>query len=97
MQSQGALSEFRFFKQSKQVAFDKWETLSDRQKKYASKAWSVITYKWRWQIALNIPYLMIFVLDRSIPAVHKFNMDLLSSLMAKLPIPEFLSSMIAAG
>ncbi|KGG29646.1 hypothetical protein EV12_0057 [Prochlorococcus sp. MIT 0701] len=46
---------------------------------------------------MNIPYLAIFILDRTIPAVHKFNMDLLSSLMARLPIPEFLSSMVAAG
>ena len=83
MQSQGGLSEVGFSERIKQVMTSKWENLSDRQKSYIKKAWGVITYKWRWQIAMNVPYLAIFILDRTIPAVHKFDMYLLASITSK--------------
>ncbi|KZR82909.1 hypothetical protein PMIT1342_00560 [Prochlorococcus marinus str. MIT 1342] len=97
MQSTGSLSQASLKERITTFGNQRWERLTDPQKAYAKKAWGILTFKWRWQIAMNIPYLAIFILDRTIPAVHKFNMDLLSSLMAKLPIPEFLTSMIAAG
>ena len=97
MQSTGSLSEASLKERITAFGNQRWERLTDPQKAYAKKAWGILTFKWRWQIAMNIPYLAIFILDRTIPAVHKFNMDLLSTIMAKLPIPEFLSSMIAAG
>ena len=92
MQSQGDFSEVRLQERIKDFADGKWENLTDRQKIYAKKAWGVITYKWRWQIAMNVPYLAIFLLDRTIPAVHQFDMTLLSTLTSKLPIPAFISS-----
>ncbi len=73
---------------------EKWEGLTENQKKFAKKTFKVLTYKWRWQIAMNIPYLLIFILDRSIPAVHEFDISLLNSIMAKLPIPGFLTNLI---
>ena len=97
MQSQGGLSEVGLQNRVKQFAKNKWENLTVRQKSYAKKAWGVLTYKWRWQIAMNIPYLAIFLLDRSVPAVHQFNMTLWVSITSKLPIPAFISSFMGWG
>ncbi len=94
MQSQSALTESGSFKRFQQYLLVKWEALPQRQQGYAKKAWGVITYKWRWQIAMNIPYLVIFALDRTVPAVHKFDMNLLATVASKLPLPEFLSTWI---
>ncbi len=94
MQSQSGLSEFALKERVQQLANDKWEGLTDGQRKLARKAWGVMTYKWRWQIAMNIPYLVMFTLDRTIPAVHQFDMAVLASITAKLPIPSFISSFI---
>ena len=60
-----------------------WLNLRDPQKSTLKKIWSIITYKWQWQIILNTPFLVIWFLDQNIPAVHSFNMELISS----LPIP----------
>ncbi len=92
MYSEGNFFEFWSFKSLKQLVKRAWERLSDSQRNFSKKIWGILTYKWRWQIALNIPYLIIFVLDRSIPAVHSFNLELISAVSAKLPIPEFISS-----
>ncbi len=94
MQSQSGLTETGEFKQFQQYLLLKWEALPKKQQGYVKKTWGVITYKWRWQIAMNIPYLAIFVLDRTVPAVHQFDMNLLSTVTSKLPLPEFLSTWI---
>ena len=60
-----------------------WSNLSENQKSILKKIWSVLTYKWQWQIILNAPFLVIWVLDETIPAVHSFN----NQLIASLPIP----------
>ncbi len=92
MNSEGRLSQREVLGGLKQFAYAKWEGLTDRQKSFAKKGWGIITYKWRWQIAMNIPYLAIFVLDRTVPAVHNFDVALLSLVVSKLPIPAFMSS-----
>ena len=97
MQSQGGLSEVDFVQRIKQFAGTKWESLTDTQKTYAKKVWGVISYKWRWQIAMNVPYMAIFLLDRTIPSVHKFNMSLLATVTSNLPLPAFVSSWIGLG
>ena len=79
------------FKRFQQYLLVKWEALPEEVQGYAKKTWGVITYKWRWQIAMNIPYLAIFALDRTVPAVHEFDMNLLATFSSKLPLPEFLS------
>ncbi len=81
----------------KQFAQLKWGNLNDRQKTFLKKGWGVITYKWRWQIAMNIPYLAIFILDRTIPAVHQFDMAVLNAVVSRLPIPELISSRMGLG
>ena len=62
---------------------DFWSNLSENQQSILKKIWSILTYKWQWQIFLNAPFLVIWVLDQTIPAVHDFDMQLISS----LPIP----------
>ncbi len=94
MQSQSGM---RLNESIQQFAGSRWESLTDRQKTYAKKVWGVITYKWRWQIAMNIPYFAIFLLDRTIPAVHQFDMALLATITSKLPVPAFISSWIGMG
>ena len=62
---------------------DIWFNLSENQQSILKKIWSILTYKWQWQIFLNAPFLVIWVLDQTIPAVHSFDMQIISS----LPIP----------
>ena len=74
----------------KQALLESWDKLSEKQKNIAKKIWSVLTYKWQWQIAMNAPFMAIWVLDQTIPAVHRFDMHLIAS----LPIPQWLSMFI---
>ena len=60
-----------------------WSNLSEKQQSILKKIWSILTYKWQWQIILNAPFLVFWILDQTIPAVHSFNMQLISA----LPIP----------
>ena len=60
-----------------------WLNLSENQQSILKKIWSILTYKWQWQIILNAPFIVIWILDQTIPAVHSFDMQLISS----LPIP----------
>ena len=62
---------------------DFWSELSENQKSILKKIWSILTYKWQWQVILNAPFLVIWLLDQTVPAVHSFDMRLVSS----LPIP----------
>ena len=62
---------------------DFWSNLSDSQQAILKKIWMILTYKWQWQIILNAPFLVIWILDQTIPAVHSFDMKLISS----IPIP----------
>ena len=65
-----------------------WSNLTETQKSILKKIWSILTYKWQWQIILNAPFLLIWVLDQTIPAVHSFDMNLISS----LPLPTIVKS-----
>ena len=60
-----------------------WSNLSENKKSILKKILSILTYKWQWQIILNAPFLLIWVLDQTIPAVHSFDIQFVSS----LPIP----------
>ena len=72
-----------FFSQVKYNFEDFWSNLSDSQQVILKKIWLILTYKWQWQLILNAPFLLIWILDQTIPAVHSFDMELISS----LPIP----------
>ena len=67
---------------------DFWSNLSEQQQAILKKLWSILTYKWQWQIILNAPFLVIWVLDQTIPAVHSFDMQLISS----LPLPTIIKT-----
>ena len=69
---------------------DLWSNLSENQQSILKKIWSILTYKWQWQIILNAPFLVIWVLDQTIPAVHSFDMQLISL----LPIPMTIKSLL---
>ena len=97
MASSGTLCDLSQFERIKTYGLKKWNHLTEEQKAFLKKGWGVLTYKWRWQIAVNIPYLAIFIMDKSIPAVHQFDMALLASITSKLPIPDFISKAIGLG
>ena len=67
---------------------DLWSNLSENQKSILKKIWSILTYKWQWQIILNVPFLLFWVLDQTIPAVHSFDMQLISA----LPLPTIIKT-----
>tara|TARA_Y100001968_G_C19049352_1_gene568371 strand:+ start:404 stop:685 length:282 start_codon:yes stop_codon:yes gene_type:complete len=83
MNSNSATNKNSFIYKVKSNLEDFWSNLSDKQQSILKKIWSVITYKWQWQIILNAPFVVILILDQTIPAVHSFDMKLISS----LPIP----------
>jgi hypothetical protein len=70
-----------------------WSSLSNKQKTILKKIWLVVTYKWKWQIIFNAPFLVIWILDQTIPSVHYFDMQLLSS----LPIPMSIKVLLGFG
>ena len=65
-----------------------WSNLSEKQQSILKKSWSILTYKWQWQIILNAPFLVFWILDQTIPAVHSFDIQLISS----LPIPTIIKT-----
>ena len=83
MDSKSAADTKGFIYQVSTYLEDFWSNLSDSQQAVLKKIWMILTYKWQWQIILNAPFLVIWILDQTIPAVHSFDMKLISS----LPIP----------
>ena len=69
---------------------DFWSNLCESQQAILRKIWMILTYKWQWQIILNAPFLIIWILDKTIPAVHSFNMNLISSLSIPIGIKTLL-------
>ena len=70
-----------------------WEELDDSIKNKLIKVWSVLTYKWQLQILFNLPFLVWWVLDKSITKVHKFDMYILNY----LHLPNWALSLIGFG
>ena len=83
MDSKSAAEKNGLIDQITSILQDFWSNLSEKKQSILKKIWSILTYKWQWQIILNSPFLVIWVLDQTIPAVHAFDMELISS----LPIP----------
>jgi len=88
MDSQSVVTKNGFVEKTKANFESVWSNLSQSQQSILKKIWQVLTYKWQWQIALNSPFLIIWILDKNIPAVHEFYMQILQS----LPIPEWVYS-----
>ena len=51
------------------------------------KAWKVITWRWRLQLAINAPFGLLWVADKTNPAVHAFDMSVLATLHAEWLAP----------
>ena len=88
MESSSAAGKNVFINKVNTNLQDFWSNLSERQQSILKKIWSILTYKWQWQIILNAPFLVIWALDQTIPAVHTFDMQLISS----LPIPTIIKT-----
>ena len=93
MNSQTATNKNGFVNKVNARLKDFWSTLTEKQQSILKRIWSVLTYKWQWQIILNAPFLLIWILDQTIPAVHSFDTKLISS----LPIPSLVKSILGFG
>ena len=93
MESNSAAEKQGFIEKINSNLQDFWSNLSDSQKAVLKKIWMILTYKWQWQIILNAPFLVILILDQTIPAVHSFDMKLISS----LPIPMAIKTLLGFG
>ena len=93
MDSKSAADTKGFIYQINTSLEDFWSNLSSSQQDILKKSWMILTYKWQWQIILNAPFLVILILDQTIPAVHSFDMKLISS----LPIPMAIKTLVGFG
>ena len=93
MDSKSAADTKGFIYQINTSLEDFWSNLSSSQQDILKKIWMILTYKWQWQIILNAPFLVILILDKTIPSVHSFDMELLSS----LPIPIAIKTLLGFG
>ena len=93
MNSKSAADKNGFIYQINSNLEDFWLNLSDTHKAILKKIWMLLTYKWQWQIILNAPFLVIWILDQTIPSVHSFDMKLISS----LPIPMTIKTLLGFG
>ena len=93
MDSNSAADENGFIYQINSNLEDFWLNLSDTQKAILKKVWMILTYKWQWQIIVNAPFLVIWILDQTIPAVHSLDMKIISS----LPIPMVIKTLFGFG
>ena len=51
------------------------------------KAWKVMTWRWRLQLAINFPFGLLWVADKTNSAVHAFEMSVLAALHAEWLAP----------
>ena len=70
-----------------------WEELDDSLKNKLIKIWRILTYKWQLQILFNLPFLLWWVLDKSFPKVHEFDIRILNY----LNLPDWALSFIGFG
>ena len=93
MESQSVVNKNGFVEKTKANFESLWSNLSQTQQSLLKKFWQILTYKWQWQIILNAPFLVIWILDQTIPAVHSFDMQLISL----LPIPMKIKTLLGFG
>ena len=85
MDSQSVVNKNSFFEKIIATFENYFSNLNESQRSILKKVWQILTYKWQWQIVLNSPFLILWILDKNIPSVHQFDMKLLHS----IPIPEW--------
>ena len=70
-----------------------WDELDDSLKTKLIKIWSVLTYKWQFQILFNLPFLLWWGLDKSSSKVHEFDATILNY----LNLPDWALTFIGFG
>ena len=70
-----------------------WEELDDSLKSKLIKISKVLTYKWQLQILFKLPFLLWWLLDKSFPKVHTFDMTIFNY----LNLPDWVLSSIGFG
>ena len=82
------VSNPQFRNQLRQNLLAFWEHPMLRMKNpILQRIWAIITWRWRMQIALNAPFALLWVADKTNPAVHAFNMTALSAMHAEWLAP----------
>ena len=51
------------------------------------KAWKVITWRWRLQLAINASFGLLWTADKTNPVVHAFDMSVLTAVHAEWLAP----------
>ena len=51
------------------------------------KIWKIITWRWRLQIAINAPFGILWLADKTNPAVHQFDIALFTAINAERMAP----------
>ena len=54
---------------------------------FIQRVWKIVTWRWRMQLALNAPFGVLWVADKTNPAVHAFDMSVLTALHAEWLAP----------
>ena len=70
-----------------------WENLDESLKSFLIRIWKVLTYKWQIQILFNLPFLLWWILDKSITKVHEFD----TSILSYLNLPDWALSIVGLG
>lgn len=56
-------------------------------KSFKRKFISIITWRWKMQLALNTPFVLLWIADKTNQSVHQFDMTVLSTLNAEWLAP----------
>ena len=51
------------------------------------KIWKIVTWRWRLQLAVNAPFGVLWVADKTNPAVHAFDTSILAAMHAEWMAP----------
>jgi hypothetical protein len=77
---------------NQQVWFEMMGNLDLTPKPLLLKIWKIVTWRWRLQLAINAPFGVLWLADKTNPAVHQFDMSLLTAMHA-----EWMAPMIGIG
>ena len=61
--------------------------LNSEPKPLLLKIWKIITWRWRLQIAINAPFGILWIADKTNSAVHQFDIALLTAIHAEWMAP----------
>ena len=56
-------------------------------KRLLHKILKIVTWRWKLQLAINAPFVVLWVADKTNPAVHTFDMSMLAAIHAEWMAP----------